>query len=168
MPPLHISSQLPGMLPACQKMSVLILTAVFLAQVMFCCSYTSAADICCVLPLWRKDESACFSTCAFLLSVVLCDLPCAGGPVHCWPCAVSMFAKSRWLNTRWLSCHLLSAAPSLWHLHYTSCFFPNAETFTQIWKCEPYFSLTWAAVGSTTLPMLTFVCRCNTVFISAL
>lgn len=35
MPSLHISSLLPGMLPACQKMSVLILTAVFLAQVTF-------------------------------------------------------------------------------------------------------------------------------------
>ena len=32
---LHISSLPSGMLPACQKMSVLILTAVFLAQVMF-------------------------------------------------------------------------------------------------------------------------------------
>lgn len=35
MPSLHISSLLLGMLPACQKMSVLILTAGFLAQVMF-------------------------------------------------------------------------------------------------------------------------------------
>lgn len=112
-----------------------------------CCSCTSSADICCVLPLCsgsgtgRQDKSAWFYTCAFLLSVVLCDLPCAGGPVYGRPYAVSMFAGSWWLNTRWLSCQLLSVVPSLWRLHFTSlCIFANAETFMQVWKCESYFS----------------------------
>lgn len=94
-----------------------------------CCSSTSSADICCALPLCRQDKSACFYTCAFLLSGVLCDLPCAGGPVRCQPDAVSMFAES-WSNTRWPSCRLLSVVPSLWHLHFTSlCILAYAETF---------------------------------------
>lgn len=81
MPSLHISSLLPRMLPACQKMSVLILTAVFLAQVTFAAHVLlqiSAVYCHCA----GRIKALVFYTCAFLLSVVLCDLPCAGGPVR--------------------------------------------------------------------------------------
>lgn len=103
-----------------------------------CCSCTSA-DICCVLPPCRQDKNT-FYPCLFLLPVVLCDLPRAGGPVHSRPYTVCVFAESWWWNTHWLSCQLLSVVPSLRCLQLDSCIFANAETFTQMWKRESYFS----------------------------